>query len=246
MRSFCVALMLLQPLMTGCSSGEPVPTTDEAAVGSGSMVEQPTSPSSHSSAPGDAAEPETAAKPVATAKRDLARKNITFKTGAGERLYEFKFEDDGAKLVDPEEQEIARFNVQDRKVKIKLPDETVVAYIVAKDGEFQIRDESQKVELFEMKSQADGDWKLKDGEDRLLSVIKKRDYGFEIEDGSEKSLFKSKLKDGKRSLRNAAEDTVLYTKDEFPPISVVCLGLDKIDSLPIRAGLAFALLFFAE
>ena len=97
-----------------------------------------------------------------------------------------------------------------------------------------------------MKRQSDGDWKLKDGDDRLLAVIKKRDYGFEIEDASDKSLFKSKLKDGKRSLRNAADDTVLYTKDEFPPISVACLGLEQIESLPVRAGLAVAVLFFAE
>ncbi len=172
----------------------------------------------------------------------VTRENVIFKVDGGARLYEIKFKADGAKLVDPDEREIARFNVDGHKLKVKLPDDSVVAYVVAKPSEFQIRDASQENKLFELKAQDDGDWKLKDADDGVLAVIKKRDYGFEIEDGAEKSLAKSKLKDGKRSLRDADDRTLLYTKGDFPPISVACLGLDQIDSLQVRAGLAVAVL----
>ena len=94
--------------------------------------------------------------------------------------------------------------------------------------------------------QSDGDWKLKDGNDALLAVIKKRDYGYEIEDGNEQSLFKSKLKEDKRSLRNASDETVLSTRGTISPLCVAVLGLEQIESLPIRAGLATAVMLFHE
>ena len=249
MRCLYVGLLLTVSATMGC--GPDVPISSGGPSSLSSPVDQAVAPA-QSPAPAQsrpsvvATATEVAATPEVETPAQTKRENVTFKAGSGDRLYEVKFEADGAKLVDPDEKEIARFNVAGQKVKVKLADDSVVAYIVVKAGEFQIRDESQKTELFELKGQSDGDWKLKDGEDHLLAVIKKRDYGFEIEDGAEKSLFKSKLKDGKRSLRNANDETVLYTKDEFPPLGVACLGLEQIESLPVRAGLAVALLFFAE
>jgi hypothetical protein len=239
-RLLCLPGLLTLCAAFGCSSDRDVPSAPVASATPASPATETASNTGGSSAP-----VETTSETVA-GKLNLDRENIGFKTGSGERLYEIKFKDDGAKLVDPDEQEIARFNVDEQKVKIKLPDESVAAYVVVKDGEFQIRDESQKVELFELKGQSDGDWKLKDGDDKVLAVIKKRDYGYEIEDSADNSLFKSKLKGDKRSLRNAKDETVLYSKDDISPLSVACLGLEQIESLPVRAGLAAAVLLYAK
>lgn len=238
-------VLVISAVVSGCSSGEvaepggaptttnvPAATNNPAIPTQPAITTEPTSPQSTS--------------PVKTPASNPDRENINFKDGSGARLFEVKFKADGAKLVDADEQEIARFNVDGRKLKIKLPDDTVVAYVVAKDGEYQIRDETQKVELFELKSQPDGDWKLKDGNDGPLAVIKKRDYGYEIEDGQENSLSKSKLKDGKRSLRNADDRTVLSTRNEVSPLCIACLGLDQIESLPMRAGLMAAVMLITD
>lgn len=238
--SVTLGVMLLLPLI-GCASRDdsshdtspaPTPSTDTTQAETAADTTPATEPA------------ESSDEPRVAAKQD--RENIAFKNGAGDRAYEIKFKADGAKLVDPEEKELARFNVDGSKMKIKLPDDSVVAYIVAKDDELQIRDHSQKVELFELKRQSDGDWKLKDGNDGELAVIKKRDYGYEIEDGNEKSLFKSKLKEDKRSLRNASDETVLYTRDTISPLCVAVLGLEQIESFPMRTGLAAAVMLFHE
>jgi hypothetical protein len=238
-RLLCLPGLLTLCAAVGCSSDLDIPTPADTSATQPSPATEPVSIASRS-------EPLKTTPEPKTGKLNLGRENIGFKTGSGERLFEIKFKDDGAKLVDPDEQEVARFKIDGQKVKIKLPDESVAAYIVVKDGEFQIRDESQKVELFELKSQSDGDWKLKDGDDKVLAVIKKRDYGYEIEDSAENSPFKSKLEGDKRSLRDAEDETVLYSKDDITPLSVACLGLEQIESLPIRAGLATTVLLFAR
>ena len=225
---FLLTVFASLTLLIGCSS-DPEVTPDSGT----------TTPEHSAGSTTPATDPDPA-----PSKQD--RENIGFKTGAGERLYEIKFKADGAKLVDSDEMEMARFKVDGKKVTVKLPDETVAAYIIVKDREFQVRDESQKVELFELKSQSDGDWKLKGSNDQLLAVIKKRDYGYEVEDAAERSLLKSKLKDGKYSLRDAEDNSVLYTKDAISPLSVACLGLEQIESLAVRTGLATTILLFSD
>jgi len=176
----------------------------------------------------------------------VAHENIGFKNGAGDRLYEIKFKDNGAKLVDPDEQELARFTVSGRKLKIKLPDDSVAGSVTLESNGFEIRDSDGKTELFDLKRQPDGDWKLKTADETPLAVLKKRDYGYEIEDPQETSLFKAKLKSGKSSLRDAADQTVLYTKDPIPTLCVAVLGLEQIESLPLRAGLSAAVLLLSN
>lgn len=171
------------------------------------------------------------------AKQTGLTEKIKIKKANGDTAFSLKPQDDGAKLVDAQEQELARFNLKGSKLKIKDPADKVLGYVIASGGNYKIEDAEQKVELWKLQRQSDGDWKLEDGKDQLIYKIKKRDYGFEIEDGAEASLFKVKLKDGKTSLRDASEETVLSTKDKLPTISMTCLGLDAIDSLPIKTGL---------
>jgi hypothetical protein len=238
-----IAVWLVLPLCIGCGSDEEpasAPSVSPAASAAPTPSAAPSSISQHPSTKTDVA-------PSATEQRTTTRDNIGFKTGDGKTVYELKFKDDGgAKLVDSNEQELARFTVSDAKLKVKLPDDSVVAYIVAKPDGFEIRDETQKTELFDMKRQSDGDWKLKTADEKVVAVVKKRDYGYEIEDGDEVSLSKAKLKSGKSSLRNADDETVLYTKDEIPTLCIAVLSLDQIESLPVRAGLSAAVLLLSN
>ncbi|MCA9139813.1 MAG: hypothetical protein KDB00_23735 [Planctomycetales bacterium] len=165
------------------------------------------------------------------------KEKIKFKTDDGKTAFSIKPQDDGAKLVDADEQEIARFNVDGNKLKIKDPNDVVLGYIVASDGRYKVKNAQQDVELWELQRQDDGDWKLKDGQETLIYKIKARDYGFEIEDAKDVSRFKAKLKDGKTSLRDASEKTVYSTHDTLPTIAVACLGCEAVDKLEIRSAL---------
>ena len=234
-----IAVGLVLPLCIGCGSGE-----ETATSVSPSTSAAPT-PSAAQTSPPPTTKADIASS--VTGQRTAPRDNIGFKNRDGETIYELKFKDDGgAKLVDLKENELARFTVSDAKLKVKLPDDSVVAYIVAKPDGFVIRDETQKTELFDMKRQSDGDWKLKTADEKVVAVVQKRDYGYEIEDGDEVSLSKAKLKSGKSSLRNADDETVLYTKDEIPTLCIAVLSLDQIESLPVRAGLSAAVLLLSK
>lgn len=164
---------------------------------------------------------------------------VKFKDGSGEAVYSLKAKDDGAKLVDAEEQELARFTLSGSKVKVKGPDDEVLGYIIGEGARFKIEDAEQTRVLFELQRQADGDWKLEDGDEVPIYRIKKRDYGFELEDPAGRSLAKIKVKEEKTSLRDPAEQTLLYTKDPIRPLAMACLGLEAIVSLEMRAGLMF-------
>lgn len=187
-----------------------------------------------------------AAAPKPSAFSPTNPDKVKFKNGSGETLYSLKPKDDGAKLVDAAEQEIARYTLTGAKLKVKDPQDQVLGYIIGSGKRFKIEDAAQTKVLFEMQRQDDGDWKLEDGAEKLICKIKKRDYGFEIEDPAEKSLGKAKSKDGKISLRDPQENTLFYTKDGIRPLSVACLALEAIESLPLRGGLMFRIERAAE
>lgn len=172
---------------------------------------------------------------TSTSKAPLTK--VKIKTGVGEPIYELKPKDDGAKLVDVGEQELARYNASPGKLKTKDPGDVVLGYIVGSGGKFKVEDESQEVEWFKLQRQDDGDWKLEDPQDKLIYKIKVREYGYEIEDDAENSLYKIKLKDGRTSLRNAADETVFYTNDPVSTLGFACLGFDVIDDIRIRVAL---------
>lgn len=209
-------------------------------VGCGQRTEQtlaiPTT--QQSAAPPASASNDTASPSVAATEATIGlREKIKFKSDDGKTAFSIKPQDDGAKLVDADEMELARFNVDGNKLKIKAPDDEVMGYIVAADGQYKIKNAQQDVELWELQRQDDGDWKLKDGQETLIYKIKVRDYGFEIEDADEVSRFKVKLKDGKSSLRDASDKTVFSTHDSLPTIAVACLGCEAIEKIEFRSAL---------
>lgn len=165
---------------------------------------------------------------------------IKLKDGEGAAAYSLKKKDDGAKLVNAAEEEVARFKLSGTKLKVKGPDEKVLGHIVVSPGELKVKDAEQTQELFEIQRGEDGDWKLKDGADRLLLRIKKRDYGWEIETPDDVRQAKVKSDGGKVSLRDADEKPLWYTKDPLKPLALVMLGLSPVESFELRAGLMAA------
>ena len=162
---------------------------------------------------------------------------VKFKSGAETTVFSLKPMDDGAKLVDANEREIARYNLSESKLKIKGPNDKVLGYITASGSDFKVKNAEQDVELWKLQQQDDGEWKLEDGNDKIIYKIKMREYGYEIEDNADNSLYKVKFKDGKTSLRDQEEKTVCYTKDNVSTLAVTCLGFEEIESLEIKAGL---------
>ncbi len=172
-----------------------------------------------------------------SASRGSSPAKVKFKDGAGRTVFSFKKKEDGGKLVDASEKELARFNLNGDKLKVKDPQDIVLGYIVGAGDRFKVKDADQTITLFQLQKQTDGDWKLEDGKENLIYKIKKRDYGFEIEDVNDRSLAKIKVKRGKTSLRNAADQTRYATTDPVDPAAVACLGFDQMDNLPLCAAL---------
>jgi hypothetical protein len=170
-----------------------------------------------------------------------ATQKIKFKREGGADAFSLKPAPDGAKLVDAAEKEIARFNQTNNKIKIKNEADQVLGYIVIEAGYWKLENAEQTQELYILRRQEDGDYKLETGTDQAVYRIKKRDYGFEVETPNKESLYKIKIKDDKLVLRDASDQTKLYTKSsEFKPIALVCFGFDML-SLEQRAAFAYAL-----
>ncbi|MBM83490.1 MAG: hypothetical protein CMJ78_23270 [Planctomycetaceae bacterium] len=216
--------LLLATLLLGCQETEDNTT-------------HPVSPPVTDSVPADPAPP-TKTSTGSESEGLLFADKIKFKNDAGDTLYSLKPKDDGAKLVDADENELVRFNLDGKKLKIKDASDNILGWVITTEGKYKIEDAAQETELFKLQQQADGDWKLEDGQGQLIYKIKLRDYGFELEDPSETSLYKIKRKDDKTSIRNAADETVVSTKDEIVLIAMACLAFDAVDDLNLRAGLA--------
>jgi hypothetical protein len=166
--------------------------------------------------------------------------SVKFKLESGADAFSLKPKENGAKFVDVNDKELARLTVDaNQKVKIKDASDKVLGYVVKKEGYWKIEDANQTKELFILRHQSDGDYKLEDGTNTEIYRIKARSDGFEIETPQKQSLYKVKAKEGKTSLKNASEKTVLSTKSKVLPIAVACFGFDKL-SREQKAALAYA------
>lgn len=165
---------------------------------------------------------------------------LKFKRDGGTAAFSLKIEANGAKLIDENNKELARLTVDDRqKIKIKNIDDQALGYVVAQDSGWKIKNADQSQELYVLRRQNDGDYKLEDGTDKEIYRIKVRDYGFEIESPTKESLYKVKVKNGKISLRDKSDQTVLYTKSQLIPIAIACFGFDILTQEQ-QAALAYA------
>ncbi len=205
-------------LLNGCSS-----TSDTATTNPATNPEVPVSPTT-----------------TAPEGQVTATEKVKFKQEGGDERFTLKYKSDGAKLEAASGDEIARLKVDpDNKVKIKDAKDTVLGFVVPTTGAWKIENAEQSEELYILRQQDDGDYKLETGKDEPVYRIKARDYGYEIESPDKASLYKIKNKKGKVSLRNADDQTVLYTKDNIDPIAIAPFGFDVL-SQEQQAALAYA------
>ncbi len=161
---------------------------------------------------------------------------IKFKKPGGTTAFSLKFKIDGLKLVDANEQEIARINFTDTgKYKAKDSADKVLAYVTGNSPKFQIKDATQKETLFTLQKQEDGDWKLEGSEEELLCKIGQRDYGWKIEDGTEKQLGKVKTEDGRISIRDQNDEELFYTNDPLSSMTAVPFALPQLSQAQAAA-----------
>ncbi len=165
---------------------------------------------------------------------------VQVKDADGNVVFSLKPKDDGAKLVDANEGELARITIDGTQLKVKDPDDRVLGFVVAEHRHYEIRYTSQDT-MFELSEDAEGDWKLKNAEDEMIYRIKRREYGYEIENAADESLFKIKNKDGKTSLRDSGDRTVFSTRDEIGTRAFMPFGFAALDSLPLQSAVALAL-----
>jgi hypothetical protein len=167
---------------------------------------------------------------------------VKFKETGGSTYFTLKFYDDGLKMLDKKENEIARITKKEDKYKIKDANDQVLGYVTGKKTKFKIKNSSQESTLFIFQRQQDGDWKLEaeDSGEQLLCKIGKRDYGWKIESGSETELGKVKHENGRISIQGSNGNTLFYSNDSFSGIAVVPFLLQQLNK-PQQAALCAAL-----
>ena len=174
---------------------------------------------------------------IKTSPSVMNREVIEFKNEAGTKAFPLKILVDGAKLINGNNKEIARLSIDEKqKVRMKNSSDAILGYIVYRENRWKIEDGKQQ--LYVLQKQADGDYKLENRQNKEIYRIKVRDYGYEIETHSKQSLYKVKV-DGKTSLRDKADKTVLYTKSSIVTIAFVCFGFDVLTEQ--KAALAYSL-----
>lgn len=229
-------------LLAGCAAEDvPDPVSHTGQTTSASPSVDPEPDGSRLPAEAESGSAAAAATPARPHPPVVSFSKIKFKTADGQTSLSLKPQADGAKLVDGQEQELARYTLSGDKLKIKNAADETLGYIVAYPDRLKVKDAQQKNDLWQLRRQSDGDWKLEDATGTMVCRMKKRDYGFEIEKPDDTSLQKVKLKDGKLSLRKS-EETYLYTKDKMSPTAAACLALEPVESQPIRVGLATLML----
>ncbi|MFI5378310.1 MAG: hypothetical protein ACHRHE_03305 [Tepidisphaerales bacterium] len=163
---------------------------------------------------------------------------LKFKGAEG---FSLKLKDDGLKVVDDQDTELARIRVEESgKVKIKDAQDAVLGYVTGKDPQWHLKDAARSKTLFQLTRQPNGDMKLEDGAGTLLCSVKKGDAHAEVADAGGKGLFRVQAKNGKTSIRDDADKVVLTTDAAIEP-QVAALFVLKDLTLAQRAAFWLAM-----
>lgn len=165
---------------------------------------------------------------------------LKFKDADDRERFSLEARDDGAKLVDGEDRELARYKWKGTSLKVSGPDDAVLAHVAASaGGALTVRDASQQQILFTLARQGPG-WRLNDSRGALLYSVSPEDDGARIQDGSGASVAHVKAREGKVSVRDTEGRTLLATKSPVRAEAAACLAFEKLD-LPLRGALLFYL-----
>ncbi|MCP3168974.1 hypothetical protein [Myxococcus qinghaiensis] len=161
---------------------------------------------------------------------------LKFKDADDRERFSLKPKDDGAKLVDGEDRELARFKWKGTALKVSGPDDTALGYVVGSaGGALTVRDGEQRQVLYTLARQGSG-WRLTDAKGALLYTVSSDNEGARIEDASGTEVARVKVREGKVSLREPGGKTLLATKSLVSADAAACLAFEKLD-LPFRVAL---------
>ncbi|WP_217917929.1 hypothetical protein [Myxococcus sp. AM010] len=193
--------------------------------------------------PGDT-EPPPAMRALEVPRAPAAVKGLAgklkFKDDADRARFSLKPKDDGAKLVDGEERELARYKWKGAALKVSGPDDVALGYVVGSaGGALTVRDGEQRQVLFTLARQGPG-WRLNDMKGTLLYSVWPEDDGARIQDGAGADVARVKVREGKVSLRDAKGRTLLATKSLLAAEAAACLAFEALEP-PLRMALLFYL-----
>ncbi|MCP3143090.1 hypothetical protein [Pyxidicoccus xibeiensis] len=165
---------------------------------------------------------------------------LKFKDADDRVRFSLEPKDDGAKLVDGEDRELARYKWKGSSLKVSGPDDAVLGYVVlSAGGALTVRDAEQRQILFTFARQGPG-WRLNDAKGALLYTVSPDDEGATIQDASGAEVARVKVREGKVSLRDAGGRTLLATKSLVRADAAATLAFEKL-ALPLRVALLFQL-----
>lgn len=189
----------------------------------------------------DAQEPRSQQGAAATASDEAsASGKLKFKDADDRERFSLKPKEDGAKLVDGEDQELARYKWKGTALKVSGPDDAVLGHVVGSaGGALAVRDSEQRQILFTLARQGGG-WRLNDTKGALLYAVSSDDEGARIQDASGADVARVKVREGKVSVRDASGRTLLATKSLVNAEAAACLAFERLE-LPLRVALLYYL-----
>ncbi|MFP2930588.1 hypothetical protein ACLESO_36400 [Pyxidicoccus sp. 3LG] len=165
---------------------------------------------------------------------------LKFKDADDRERFSLKPKDDGAKLVDGEDRELARYKWKGVSLKVSGPDDAVLGYVVGSaGGALTVRDAEQRQILFTFARTGPG-WRLNDVKGVLLYTVTPDAEGASIQDAAGAEVARVKVREGKVSVRDAGGRTLLATKSLVRADAAATLAFEKLD-LPLRVALLFHL-----
>ena len=160
---------------------------------------------------------------------DSTERNIRLKSAGEQTEYELNIAADHATVFGKSNEELSIVKIGDQFQVRRALDNHVGEILMTPRG-INVIDPTTGQDFEFIKLRESNDWKLSDKEGETVYRVKQRSYGFEIELPDNQSLFKIKHKDKKKSLRDAGEITLLYTKDEVTTVALVPLGFRQVIS----------------
>lgn len=188
----------------------------------------------------EAQQPRSQQQPSAAGDEADAVGKLKFKDADDRERFSLKPKDDGAKLVDGEQKELARYKWKGTSLQVSGPDEAVLGYVVGSaGGALTLRDAGQRQILFTLARQGPG-WRLNDAKGALLYAVSPDDEGADIQDAAGAEMAHVKVREGKVSVRDAGGRTLLATKSLVRADAAACLAFESLD-LPLRVALLYYL-----
>ncbi|MCI0650819.1 MAG: hypothetical protein L0Z55_02925 [Planctomycetes bacterium] len=163
---------------------------------------------------------------------------IEFDGVDGKKLFKLDPGATDVELEDREGNDVAEYRIRGDSLAM-TSGATTTLFERANDGAILVRAEAASATRYKLVPEPDGDAILEDYSRNLRLELKKRDYGYKIVDGGGVERFKVRIRDGKTSIRDPNDQTILSSRDELPALAAACFALDGLPC-EVQAGLALA------